>query len=182
MMASQAIVGSQLSGLGTVCQLAYCPRDFDAAIRFWTETMGVGPFFMRGPLTFPGMLYRGQPSDISFSIAMAYWGDMQIELTIQHNDAPSIYTDWLDRGREGLHHVCIVVDDIHAARAFCAERGHSIEQELYYEGGGAIYVDAGGGQGTLTEMVQLSDGQRERFAAYRDAAQGWDGSAPLREV
>jgi hypothetical protein len=128
------------------------------------------------------MRYRGEPSDVSFSIAMAYWGDLQIELTVQHNDAPSIYRDWLDRGLEGLHHVCIVVDDIHAARALCVERGHSIEQELYYHGGGAIYVDTGGGPGTLIEMVQLIDAQRERFAAYRAAAQDWDGTAPLREV
>ena len=30
----------------------------------------------------------------------------------QHNDAPSIYKAWRDEGREGLHHVCILVDDL----------------------------------------------------------------------
>lgn len=173
---------SPISDLGTVCQLAYCPRDFDAAIRYWTETMGVGPFFRRGPLSFPGMLYRGEPTDVSFSVAIAYWGDIQIELTQAHNDAPSIYRDWHEQGLEGLNHVCIVVEDIHAARALCVERGHSIEQELYYEGGGAIYVDAGGGPGTLTEMVQLSPEQRERFASYQAAARTWDGSQPVRDL
>lgn len=171
-----------VSHLGTVMQLAFCPKDFGAAVRFWTETMGVGPFFMRGPVSFPGLLYRGQPSDISFSLAIAYWGDIQIELIEQHNDAPSIYKDWADKGMEGLHHICIVVDDIHAARAQCVEQGHSIEQELYYEGGGAIYVDAGGGPGMLTEMVQLSPEQATRFASYQRAAQDWDGSEPLRRL
>ncbi|MDE2620946.1 MAG: VOC family protein, partial [Sphingomonadales bacterium] len=80
------------------------------------------------------------------------------------------------------HHICIEVADIHAARATCVARGLSIEQELYYPGGGAIYVDTGGGPGTLTEMVQLVPAQRERFAAFREAARGWDGRDPLREV
>src|SRR5690606_23902147 len=37
---------SLISRLGNVMQLAFVPRDFDAAVRFWTETMGVGPFFL----------------------------------------------------------------------------------------------------------------------------------------
>lgn len=171
---------SPLTELGTICQIAYCPRDFDAALRFWTEKMGVGPFFRRGPLCFPGLLYRGQPSDISFNMAIGYWGDIQIELIEQLNDAPSIYRDWTDRGLEGVHHVCITVDDVAAARAFCVERGYSIEQELYYPGGGAIYVDAGGGPGTLTEIVQLSPEQASRFEFYREAARNWDGTDPVR--
>lgn len=171
-----------LSDLGTVCQIAYCPRDFDAALKFWTETMGVGPFFRRGPLNFPGLLYRGQPSDITFNMAIGYWGDIQIELIEQTNDQPSIYRDWTDRGMEGVHHICIVVDDVQAARALCVERGYSIEQELYYPGGGAIYVDAGGGAGTLTEMVQLSPEQSARFDSYREAARNWDGTDPVRAL
>jgi catechol 2,3-dioxygenase-like lactoylglutathione lyase family enzyme len=171
---------SPLSALGAVCQLAFCPRDFEGALRFWTETMGVGPFFRRGPLSFPGLLYRGKPSDISFNMAIGYWGDFQIELIEQLNDEPSIYRDWVDRGMEGVHHVCIVVDDVKAARTTCVERGYSIEQELYYEGGGAIYVDTGGGPGTLTEMAQLSPEQVKRFASYREAARNWDGSEPVR--
>jgi hypothetical protein len=171
---------SPLTELGTICQIAYCPRDFEGALRFWTEQMGVGPFFRRGPLNFPGLLYRGQPSDISFNMAIAYWGDIQIELIEQVNDQPSIYRDWTARGMEGVHHVCIVVDDVQAARAFCVERGYSIEQELFYPGGGAIYVDAGGGPGTLTEMVQLSAEQAARFDFYREAARTWDGTDPVR--
>ena len=171
-----------IAQLGTVMQLCYCPQDMDAAIRFWTEKMGVGPFFKRGPLKFPSLKYREQPSDVSFSMAMAYWGDTQIELIVQHNDAPSIYRDWREQGMEGVNHICIVVEDIYAARALCVAQGYSVEQELYYEGGGAIYVDAGGGPGTLTEMVQLSDEQQRRFAAYREAARTWDGSDPVREL
>lgn len=171
-----------LAGLGEIFQLAYVPADMDAAIAFWTETMGAGPFFRRSRIRFPGTLYHGEPSDIEFSVLIGHWGDLQIELIEQHNDAPSIYRDWRDAGHEGLQHVCIEVDDIAAARAACVERGMEVVQELFWDRGGAIYVDAGGGPGTLVEMVQLSPEGRTRFAMYRDAARGWDGTEPLRDL
>ena len=34
-----------IARLGTVMQLAFVPEDVEGALRYWTETMGVGPFF-----------------------------------------------------------------------------------------------------------------------------------------
>ena len=170
-----------VSNLGSIFQMAYVPRDFAAAIRFWTETMGVGPFYRRGPLTFPGARHRGEPTDVSFSVSIAYWGNIQIELVEQHNDAPSIYRDWLESGRDGVQHVCIAVSDIAEATATCLARGLSIEQELIWPGGGAIYVDTGGGPGTMVEMIQLNEALRTRFAMISEAARNWDRSRPLRD-
>ncbi len=171
-----------VAGLGQVFQLAYLPRDFGAALRFWTESMGAGPFFRRSRLSFPSMRYRGAPSGAVFSVAIGYWGDTQIELIEQHNDAPSVYRDFLDAGGEGLHHVCIAVDDIDAARDACRTAGMAIEQEIDWPGGGAIYVDTGGGQGTMVEMITYAPGMRERFERMRAAHRDWDGSDPLRDV
>lgn len=171
-----------IAGLGTIFQLAYVPKDFDAALRYWTEAMGVGPFFRRSRLRFPGTLYRGQPTDPEFSVVIGYWGDTQIELIEQHDDAPSIYSAWRKAGHEGLHHVCIAVDDLAAARADCVARGMAVEQEIFWPNGGAIYVDTGGGPGTMVEMVQMNDEMRARFGRMREAARNWDGRDPLREV
>lgn len=35
-------IGS-IKALGDIIQMAYLPEDFDAALRYWTETVGVGP-------------------------------------------------------------------------------------------------------------------------------------------
>ncbi len=181
MKADAAVGAGRLSDLGTVFQIAYVPRDFDAALKFWTEVMGVGPFYRRSRLRFPECRYRGQPSDIEFSVSIAYWGDTQVELIEQHNDAPSIYTAWHDAGHDGVQHVCIAVPDIAAAKAECEARGLAIEQEVGWPGGGAIYVDAGGGPGTMVEMIQLNPAMEERFAMIRAAGRVWDGRDPLRE-
>ncbi|MBI1186019.1 MAG: hypothetical protein GC206_01530 [Alphaproteobacteria bacterium] len=162
-------------------QNAFVPRDFDAALTFWTRTMGVGPFFLIEHVKLDDVRYRGAPSDIDFSIAIAYWGDLQIELIRQHNDAPSIYKAWRDAGKEGLHHVCLLTDDFGAARA--AVDGMDVLQEGKVPGGGEVmYVDAGGGDGTMVEILKPGPGSHELFAMMREAARKWDGRDGVRKL
>jgi len=172
-----------ISRLGKVMQLAFVPADVPGALRYWTDTMGVGPFFKLSNIVVDAAKYRGEPANIDFSVYIAYWGDMQIEIIEQHNDAPSIYSSWRRDGQESLHHVCIVVDDMAHARAVCAEAGARVMQEVWLPGGGeAIYVDAGGGPGSLIEMICFSPESYSFFDMMREAAREWDGSEPIRVV
>jgi len=174
------MINPTIAGLGPIMQLAYVPRDLDAAIAFWTRTMGAGPFFRLAHIAYKAATYRGQPSDVDFSVLIGYWGDMQIELIEQHNDAPSIYSAWTDAGQEGLHHVCLVVDDIANARVVCATAGATVAQEIFLDGYEAFYVDTGGGPGTMVEVLERSEGFAAVCAMMRDAARDWDGKDPVR--
>jgi len=174
---------SLISRLGTVMQLAYVPKDMDAALRYWTETMGVGPFFKIPNIAVTAAKYKGEPANIEFSVYIAYWGDIQIELIEQYNNAPSIYSTWRDAGHESVHHVCIVVDNMEEARRVSAEAGAVVMQEVWLPNGGeAIYVDAGGGPGSLIEMICFPPENYAFFDMMRDAAREWDGSDPVRVV
>lgn len=169
-----------IAALGPIGQMAYLPRDFDAAVRYWTQTMGVGPFFLLPNVRLGNMRHKGQPTDAVFSIAIAYWGDMQIELVRPENDAPGIYTgEYAVTDR--LHHVCIFVDSIAEARAAVAAAG----AEILVEGdvgddGAVIYVDAGGGPGHVIEILQSMSSGHGLFAMIKAASVDWDGSEPLR--
>jgi len=171
-----------IKALGDIVQIAYLPQDFDAALRHWTETVGVGPFFLLENVELGEMKYRGEPSAAIFSIAIGYWGDIQIELIRAENDAPSIYSgEYAVRDR--MHHVCIFVDSIEDARRACAEAGAEILVEgKVGDSGEVIYVDAGGGPGHVIELLQPMAGSEGLFAMMRDAARNWDGSDPLRKV
>ena len=174
---------SLIARLGSVMQIAFVPADFDAALRHWTETMGVGPFFRFDHVTLLNTRHDGEPVEIDFSIAISYWGDLQVELVQQHNDAPSIYKRWRDEGRDGLHHVCVVVDDLAHARAVCAAAGARVAQEADVAGGGAvIYVDTGAGPGSLVEIIQLPQSALDGFAWMREQCRQWDGSDPVRKL
>ena len=94
-----------IAALGPAIQQAYLPQDFDAALTYWTETMGVGPFFLLENIRLGEMKYMGEPSDAEFSVAIAYWNDIQIELVRPDNDAPAHYTGKY-KIHEGMHHTC----------------------------------------------------------------------------
>jgi catechol 2,3-dioxygenase-like lactoylglutathione lyase family enzyme len=169
-----------LSAIGPVMQIAFVPDDFDAAIAHWTAVMGAGPFFLIDNIKLPESLYLGQPNECIFSIAIGYWRDMQVELIRQENDAPSIYT-----GAEGkgLHHICILTDDIASARATAEAAGAKILVEGRVDpDGGVLYVDTGGGPGSIVEILQPATGTLGLFEMIKAASQDWNGSEPVRRL
>ncbi len=172
----------KISQLGPVGQLAYLPQDFDAAVKHWTETMGVGPFYLMENVALGDAKYKGVPTAAVFSIAIAYWGDVQIELIRPENAEPSIYCGEY-AVTDQLHHICIFVDSIEEARAACAEAGAEILVEgTVGEDGSVIYVDAGQGPGGVIELLQNMTGADAIFQMIKDASVDWDGSEPLRKL
>lgn len=168
-----------ISAIGEVMQLAFVPSDFDGAIRHWTQVMGVGPFYLIENIHLDGMKYRGQPTDAVFTLALAYWGDIQIELIRPENDAPSIYSGEY-AATEGMHHVCILVDDIAEARRICAQQGAEVVIEGKFGTSEVIYVDPGEGTGHLVEILQQAKDGPDLFAIIKAASVGWDGSEAIR--
>ena len=90
---------------GAIRQNGYVVRDIRAAMDHWAGVMGVGPWFYIDRVSTEYFRYHGVDSPVEMSIALANSGDLQIELIQQRNDAPSMYKDFLDAGREGLQHV-----------------------------------------------------------------------------
>lgn len=169
-----------IAALGDVMQLAFVPDDFDAAVKHWTEVMGVGPFFLIEGIHLDGMKYKGEPTDAVFDLALAYWGDIQIELIRPRDSHPSIYSGEYADVDGGLHHVCILVDDIAHARDVCAKQGAEVVIEGKFGASEVIYVDPGRGPGSLVEILQQDKDGPDLFAMIKAAGEGWDGSDPLR--
>jgi methylmalonyl-CoA/ethylmalonyl-CoA epimerase len=170
-----------IAQIGPIMQIAFVPDDFDAALEHWTKVMGVGPFFLLENIALEEMRYRGQPSNCVFTLALAYWGDLQVELIRQENDAPSIYRDMPNGG--AMHHVCILTDDIAAARATALATGAELLVEAKVgDDGGVIYVDSKGYPGGIVEVLQPAIGSDALFGMIRAAAQDWNGSDPIRRL
>lgn len=177
-----------ISAIGKPMQIAFVPEDFDAALAHWTQVMGVGPFFVMENIVLEDGRFMGTPSDCRFTIALAQWGDVQIELIRQDNDAPSIYRgDYLPPGG-AMHHVCLLTDDIGTARAAIEAGGGLVLVEGKVGADGAvIYADCGPAEtrpnaGGIVEVLQPASGSEALFRMIADAAQSWDGSDPVRVV
>ena len=172
-----------IARLGDIVQLAFMARDFEAALRFWSETMGAGPFFVVDHVRFGEARYRGAPAQLDLSVAIGYWGDLQIEFVHQHNDAPSIFRDWQKDGREGLHHVGILVGDIAMAERVCAGAGAPVELDGTMQGGrGRFFYARMAEPAPFLEVIEPGSKLLAAFRHMREAARTWDGRDPVRRV
>jgi catechol 2,3-dioxygenase-like lactoylglutathione lyase family enzyme len=120
-------------------QIAWVTRDLDSTESMLTGLLGAKkwvrmPDVHFGPET---CTHRGQPADFVADISLSYSGDMQLEL-IAPKKGESIYTEFLDRGGPGLHHICVEASGAQAfdaALAAAAERGAPVVAEGVMPGG-----------------------------------------------
>jgi methylmalonyl-CoA/ethylmalonyl-CoA epimerase len=169
------------AALGAPMQLAFVPADIKAALDWWTGHMGAGPFFHLPHVALEDVRFRGTPTAPDFSLWLGYWGDLQVELIVQHDDAPSIYAPGFPGvGVDGrVHHVCLLVDDVAAALA--AVGPAEMLQEGVVPGGGAVaYVQPP--VGPMLELLKPAPGTRELFAMMREAHARWDGRDAVRSL
>lgn len=169
-----------VAGLGDVLQLSYVPADVDSALNYWINTVGAGPFYHNPHIVFETMNYMGQPTALDMSSWLGYWGETQIEIIKQHNDAPSIFKDWRDQGHEGVQHFGLLAPA--GARDVLTRSGAIIVQEGSLAEADFFYADLGGGPGTMIEIMMNSQLARDVFGAMRAAARNWDRSNPIRDI
>ncbi|MDJ0699875.1 MAG: VOC family protein [Woeseiaceae bacterium] len=166
--------------LGPIMQNGFVVRDWREAAMHWADKLGVGPFFVLEHVEFDVCRYRGEQTDIDMTVAIAYTGGYQIELVQQHNDAPSIYTEFLENNEPGLQHVGIVVDDLDAALDGNRLRDRIVQEGRTAAGQRFAYVDTILHNGTMIELIEADDAMRKSFAYMEKAAADWDGSDPVR--
>ena len=169
---------------GPVCQNGYVVRDIQAAMDHWIEVMGVGPWYYIGRVKTDYFRYRGRESDVEMSIALANSGALQIELIQQRNAAPSMYTEFLDAGREGLQHMSFWTTDYQALYDRALALGYKVGHEgrIGGEKGRFAYFDTEAHPGTVIEISDISGGKGRFFERIRQAAANWDGTDPIRLV
>ncbi len=166
---------------GKITQNGYVVRDIEAAMRHWSEVLGVGPWFYAAQAPIEGFQYRGTTSDCKISIALANSGPLQIELIEQRNNAPSLYRDFLEAGHEGLQHIAYWSDRFDDAVARAHSLGWSIGQSGHVGLDGRFaYFETESHPGTVVELSETSGAKGVMFKRIAEAARDWDGQDPIR--
>ncbi len=163
---------------GPVGQLGYVVHDLEEAAARWAETTGIGPWRILGAVDLDHFTYEAEASAVEIGIALAYSGDVQIELIQQFNDAPSMYRDLLDTYGEGAQHVCFYPDDYDAALEHALASGMTVGQEGALWGIRFAYLRGEGGR--VIELADLPDHVRAGRQAGIAEAASWDGVDPVR--
>jgi hypothetical protein len=163
---------------GPVIQQGYVVPDIQAAMQHWLDR-GIGPFFIEEHINPPGEA-DGATIDTDLSAAFAFSGDQQIEVIQQHNDAPTIYREFLDRNPAGgLQHLAVWVEDIDAS---LAELGDAYVLRQRY-GDAHAYVDSTATPGVMMQLMAANEMTTALFRIIREGADNWDGvTDPVRRI
>ena len=169
---------------GAVRQNGYIVRDIRAAMDHWVKVLGVGPWFYIDRVQTDYFRYRGVDSDMTMAAAIANSGDLQIELIQPTNDAPSMYKDFLDAGREGLQHMAYWPKDFQALYDRALSLGYKVGHEgrIGGETGRFAYFETEAHPGTVIEISDTNGPKGRLFERIKQAAVDWDGSDPIREM
>jgi len=143
---------------------------------------GIGPFFIEEHIR-PKGEYDGQDIQPDLSAAFAYSGDQQIEVIQQHDDDPTIYSEYLANHADGgLQHLAVWVDSI-AETVASLEAGHHKYTVRQRYGDGHAYLDSVGAPGVMIQLMARGEHLVGLMETIRLASIGWDGStAPIRRI
>ena len=169
-----------VTALGPPVQIAYAVPDAKAAAETWAHQCGAGPFFLSEHITVTDVTYRGQPSEFDHTSAYGQWGSLMVELVQDHGSGPSAVRELYAPDESGLHHLAFMVDSLDQALAALHGQGMQVAMDAMAGQTRFVFVDALDQLGHFIELYEGSDGLRGFYAMVANAAQGWDGSDPVR--
>jgi hypothetical protein len=167
---------------GKVVQIAYAVSDIRAAAVHFAQRLGVGPFFVRHHGLPRWAEHLGGTAEFDHSSAFGQWGSVQVELFEVHSASPASLADVLVRPH-GIHHMTWFVESIDEEQERLDR--HGWPQVLRAEtGSGFAYAfhDARADLGHLVEIYRPTDRVLALYGSVADAADGWDGRDPVREL
>ncbi|MHA2287610.1 MAG: VOC family protein [Promethearchaeota archaeon] len=111
-----------------VDQLGFVYKDIETQAKI-LETLFNIPKFAIIPEATEIVKFRGKEVEVTNKLALSRQFNTQIEL-IQHFSGDCIYKEFLDQGREGLHHISFFIENIEAYIGFFEKQG----LEVIYSG------------------------------------------------
>jgi catechol 2,3-dioxygenase-like lactoylglutathione lyase family enzyme len=144
--------------LPPVSQIGVVVRDLAKAVKYYTDTFGIGPFTV---VDFAPEKHfvRGKPVPIKLRIGIAQMGAVQIEfIEPVEGDAP--HKQFLEERGEGLQHLGFFVNNYDEWMAYLKEQGIGVlmEADTTVEGMGhvrAAYTETDKTGGVLFEFIQF---------------------------
>jgi methylmalonyl-CoA/ethylmalonyl-CoA epimerase len=161
-----------------VMQNAFVVDDLEAALDHWVNKMGVGPFYVFSHIQFQEIYFRGGSGrDIDMTAAIGYWGDIQIEFIQQHNDAPSIYSEFRAKRGTGMQHMGVLTGDLDAELKRLAPLGIvPVQWGSMPTGMRFAYVSSDHHPGAMLEIIEPGPIVTDYFKMMKEAADRWDGT------
>jgi methylmalonyl-CoA/ethylmalonyl-CoA epimerase len=170
--------------LGEPHHHAYVVDDIEATASRLVDQLGAGPFFLIENVPLENVRSRGEPAEFVHNSAFGSYSGGAIELMQALSLAPERVEKGFSGPRPRIHHVAHVVPPTEVAdlRSSLDERGLTEYLSSQLGGVETTLHDASSTLGHDIEIHVDNEGLRDFFAMVKRAADGWDGSQPLRPV
>lgn len=170
---------------GEIRQVAYLVPDIEAAMDYWANTLGVGPWFYNPRVPIRNFTYRGESFEPHNSVALANAGGLQMELLQIRNDVPSMYRDFIRAGHQGSQHFAYWTENFDADLERAEGAGFKVcmSGEVGEKGRFVYFEDRshpGAHPGTVIELSEVAGPKGKLFRMIREASRDWDGKDPVR--
>jgi catechol 2,3-dioxygenase-like lactoylglutathione lyase family enzyme len=154
--ANKAEVSPAKIKIKALTQIALVVKDLEKSMANYWNILGVGPWdICEGvPPTFHDLAYHGKPGSYTMRIAFARPGPVELEL-IQPLSGDNVFSDFLERHGEGLHHVQFLVDDIDKTTEIMTKEGFPTLMGGGFSDGAFAYYDTVKPLKIIWEAVQL---------------------------
>ncbi|HWW48387.1 MAG TPA: VOC family protein [Xanthobacteraceae bacterium] len=168
---------------GGVIQIAYTVEDIEQSMKAFTDQFGLGPWFVSGPFVPSEGIYRGQPTDMTVTLAVAYSGHMMVELIQQHDDKPSVYQEFIRKKGHGFHHWAVGARDLKAAVQSYKNKGYEVAfSDRSPRGVQIVYMDTSRDLPGMIEIIEITDALEDIYQEMYEASLDWDGTDPVRKA
>jgi methylmalonyl-CoA/ethylmalonyl-CoA epimerase len=170
--------------LGEAHHYAYVIEDIGATVKRLGDQLGAGPFFLIEGVPLENVRSRGEPAEFAHNSAFGACGDEVIELIQPVRLAPARVEERFSGPLPRVHHVAYVLPpaDVADVRRSLEERGLTQYLSSRFGGVETTLHDASAILGHDIEVHVENDGLQGFFGMVSGAAEGWDGSDPLRRV
>lgn len=169
--------------MGQARQIAYMVDDINAAVEYWHEEHGVGPFLVtRNQAPLSNAYYRGEKAQTSrVNIAFAYVGDMQLELIELIGDTPGLYKEALDKANYGVHHYAVLVEDFPSAYNWALDNGYDAVIDSGVDGLARMAYMESPESGMILEVIEWNLLTRPYFNGLEQRLKAADASQLVYE-
>ena len=143
-----------------IAQLGFIFKDIKKHAKIWEEVFDIQEFSFLPPKT-TKYYYKGKMNDVKVAIALSRCFNTQLEF-VQHFEGESYHKEFLEKGREGLHHIAVFVEDIESYKKKFKEMG--IEQISGGQRGRQVYAhfDTTDTLGFILELMEFKKKSRKK--------------------
>ncbi|MDB6063379.1 MAG: methylmalonyl-CoA mutase [Verrucomicrobiaceae bacterium] len=164
----------------SIIEVCHVVNDMDAALNYWINVIGAGPFFIGDMELTENQTYRGKPAEVSIQVAFGFSGGLLIELVKPLRAVPSIFSEVLDSRGPGFHHVMLRVDYDEGFKRL-SDAGYEVASHgTLPSGERCTLFDTQRDSNGFVELMEMSPLIARQFGNMERAHLEWDGHTDPR--